>query len=289
MQKIFIALTLIVLSIPATALAAFGYQYPGYVTMTLNSAETELTIFWSSGAYSYDQNRGCLTDPNGAPFFRLSLDGNIIRQESLSGKLRNGQGFPAICTYTFVLSYGGNNKISAGTYQADFGLTIYSGYQSNASKTSSVAACTPLRGKRPIYLSNNGVYTDYFYTLSYSDSQLSTNFGYGYMGTPFSMPYPEPEGTVSFSRYFKGAPQLEHFYSTNTSEAGFLIANGYIAEGIEGNVYSRPRIGTAALHRYATYNPANGDLYHYYTIHANDAQTQGMQYEGVVGYVCPAN
>ena len=109
------------------------------------------------------------------------------------------------------------------------------------------------------------------------------------MGTPFSMPYPELEGTVSFSRYFKGAPQLEHFYSTNTSEAGFLIANGYIAEGIEGNVYSRPRIGTAALHRYATYNPANGDLYHYYTIHANDAQTQGMQYEGVVGYVCPAN
>ena len=114
MQKIFIALTLIVLSIPATALAAFGYQYPGYVTMTLNSAETELTIFWSSGAYSYDQNRGCLTDPNRAPLFRLSLDGNIIRQESLQ-ECTDTTRFSGVCTYTFVLSYGGNNKISAGT------------------------------------------------------------------------------------------------------------------------------------------------------------------------------
>jgi hypothetical protein len=270
---------------------AFAYLGKGYVQMSLNAAETELTVVWNSGVYSNDPVGGCRTDPGGSPYFRLSLDGRSIHEESLTGKMRNSPGAGSInthCRYTFAFRYPNSSKISAGVYRAEFWITLYdNATRVGASKEYSVSACSPARGKRPIYLSNNGVFTDYFYTLSFSDTQLAGSIGYGYMGVPFAMPYPEPLDTVTFDRYFKGAPQYEHFYSTNSGDATFLINNGYVPEGSEGHVYVVNKPGSWPLHRYTRYDPANGDLYHYYTVYYNDAQTTGMYYEGVVGYVCP--
>jgi hypothetical protein len=284
------------LGMAADANAAFGYYQQGRVEISLNAAETELTVVWFSGVISNHQVRGCPTDSTGSPYFRLRLDGRSIHEESLTGKLRNsgtgfiGIGAGPICKYTYIFRYPNGSRIPVGVYRAEFGVTLYDNVtRIEASKEHSVNACSQTRGKRPIYLSNNGVFTDYFYTLSLSDTQLAGTIGYGYMGVPFAMPYPEPLDTAAFDRYFKGAPQYEHFYSTNSGEAAYLINNGYEPEGSEGHVYTTPKPGAWPLHRYVRYNSANGDLYHYYTIYYNDVQTTGMYYEGVVGHVCPPN
>jgi hypothetical protein len=93
-------------------------------------------------------------------------------------------------------------------------------------------------------------------------------------------------GSQPFWRYYKGAPQFEHFYSTSNADNAVLSANGYAYEGIEGFVFKDSKPGTIALRRFVAFNSTNSDLQHLYTINRNDPSAYGMTYEGIVGYVC---
>jgi Repeat of unknown function (DUF5648) len=111
--------------------------------------------------------------------------------------------------------------------------------------------------------------------------------GYRNRGVAFSMPANQIRGVSKpFYRYYKGAPQFEHFYTHITSEWQFLEQNGYIYERIEGNIFTTQKPGSTPLHRFTLFNPSNSDLQHLHSINRNDPYASGMTYEGVVGYVC---
>lgn len=264
---------------------SFIYARPGSVSMMPNASETRLTIVWDTGVYTNNQF-GCSFDTSGFPYFELKLDQRRLFTATLAGSLRAGPG--GICTFTTEYYYRNGAKLPAGVYTAEFNV-FASGALRTAVGGYVLSACTPSRRRGPIYLGYHDALTDNFYTLSYSDSQFVTTIGYRYLGSPFSMPLAEVVDTAPFSRYYKGYPQYEHFYSTNGSEHQFLVENGYEYEGSEGDVYLIQKPGTVPLHRYTRFDPSSSDLYHYYTITQNDPGSYGMQYEGVVGHVCPSN
>lgn len=139
-----------------------------------------------------------------------------------------------------------------------------------------------------MYWTRNAAYTDNFYTLSASQRDTSLTIGYSNRGTAFAMPTNRIRNVSKpFYRYYKGAPQFEHFYTYFTPEWQFVEQNGYLYEGIEGYVYENYKPGTVALRRFTLFNPANSDLQHLYSINRNDPYAAGMTYEGIVGYVCP--
>jgi hypothetical protein len=116
-------------------------------------------------------------------------------------------------------------------------------------------------------------------------------YGYVYRGVPFYMP-PRfaPVGGAAdiqseFRRFFKGASETEHFYSTNPAETAVIIGYGYLNEKVEGYVYKTNRPGTTPLYRYRQALP-NGDYQHYYSIQLNDPYAAGYVNEGSMGYVC---
>ncbi len=150
-----------------------------------------------------------------------------------------------------------------------------------------IYACTANQGKRPMYWTRSNASTDNFYTLSASQRDTSLSNGFSNRGVPFAMPSQTRFGSAAFYRYYKGAPQLEHFYTSVAAEWRYVEQNGYTYEGIEGHIFKERKPGSVALRRYALFNGANGDLQHYYTITPNDPYAAGWGSDGIVGYVCP--
>jgi hypothetical protein len=175
-----------------------------------------------------------------------------------------------------------SSKVSPGIWTAD----AYNPVGGWISDNETIFACTATQGKQAMYWTRNSAYTDNFYTTSASDRNASLNAGYSNRGVPFSMPGRVRYGSASFYRYYKGAPQFEHFYTYSTPEWQFVEQNGYTYEGVEGFVFKDPKPGTVALRRYALFNGATGDLQHYYTITQNDPAASGWGYDGIVGHVC---
>jgi hypothetical protein len=151
-----------------------------------------------------------------------------------------------------------------------------------------IYACTALRGKQPMYSAHQPQYTDHFYTLTASERDYAVSaLGYVNPDTPFAMPSPTGYHTAPFYRYFKGAPQLEHFYTYLPWERQYLEQDGYVNEGIEGYLFTRYKPGTTELYRFTKFDGATGDVMRFYGINFYDSRTAGMTYDGVVGYVCP--
>jgi hypothetical protein len=84
--------------------------------------------------------------------------------------------------------------------------------------------------------------------------------GYSYRGVPFSIPNLVCFASKPFYRYYKGAPQNEHFSTYMTNEWQSVESVGYTYEGIEGYVFEKAKPGTVVLRRYALFNGNNGDL-----------------------------
>jgi Repeat of unknown function (DUF5648) len=210
---------------------------------------------------------------------------------------------------TAAISTGGMGVSSSGTCLMRGGVVASDGYLfspgnfkiqgtllrgaqiGSASGNFTVQACaagTSYAGI-PVGWARYNPLTDNFYTTKLSDIALIQQYGWIDRGIPFKLAPRANSYTAhqsEFRRFYKGAPQYEHFYSTNPAETPIVINGGYTNEGVEGYVYKANKAGTTPLYRYARFYPATGDLEHYYTIRTNDSNAAGFGYEGIIGYVC---
>lgn len=144
----------------------------------------------------------------------------------------------------------------------------------------------------PMYQLYNTSVTDFFYTISPSQKTLAISYGYVYQWTPFYVNTVKINGTANWDRFYKGPPQNEHFYTWTQADADYVFANGWVYEGIEGNVATASGPGVVPLYRFNRFNPANSDLQHYYTTNYQDSLQPwmtGWGYDGVAGYVWTAS
>jgi hypothetical protein len=120
----------------------------------------------------------------------------------------------------------------------------------------------------PLYELRNDPFTDHFYTVSEAsrDSAIS-QYGYYYKKLAGFMPqFSEPAvGITPFARFWKDAPEYDHFYTHLNSEAEAVVGMGWIREGNEGSVFRSPANGILGLVRLNLWNPSTGDLQHAYT------------------------
>jgi hypothetical protein len=194
----------------------------------------------------------------------------------------NPDGTPR-CGFSFSATPRGYEVLTPGTYtfrmsQPAFGADVV--------KTVVVPACAaPIS----MYRTRNDQYTDNFYTVSPSQRDISiSQYGYYNAGIPFRVSRTN-QAAQPFHRYFKGAPQIEHFYTNNASEDQAVVGYGYVLEGNEGNIFPSQLAGTVPLYRLAKFDGATGDLQHVYTISTGEVsmyQSQNWGLDGVQGYVC---
>lgn len=262
------------------ALGGARWSLAGYFT-----DQTGITGIFLSGTTATGNFPNCTTiivpqwtvsvTRDGSPFFAVSSNAwtNVVRNPDGSAQ----------CGYHFSATPTGIEVLTPGTYtfrmsQPAFGADVVT--------TVVVPACAaPI----PMYRTRNDLYTDNFYTVSTSQRDDSVRtYGYSYAGVPFRVSRTN-QATLPFRRYFKGSPQIEHFYTHLASEDQSVLGIGYVYEGNEGNVFPNQLAGTVPLLRLARFDGATGDLQHIYTISSSEASTlqaQGWSSDGTKGFVC---
>jgi Repeat of unknown function (DUF5648) len=163
--------------------------------------------------------------------------------------------------------------------------------------TSVLAGSGPLT---PLYETYYGGYTDTFLTTSAQERAVAVNqYGYqdlgivGYVlsnsGLSQDFNLGAIDSLLAFARFYKGAPQIEHFYTTSFSEQSALLGFGYVTEGKESFLFtSKLAPNIVPLIRLAKYNGSNGDLVHKWTTDeatVTNLATQGWTSDGIAGYV----
>ncbi len=250
------------------------------LTLTPNANETVMTIYWLTSIDGFGPPAPCSSKP-----YTLSLVVDDVTVLSLNERIQpltTGSGGRCVLQRNHIVF--GPGRLSPGIWAA----AAKRPSSPLITETKPIYACTPLQGKQPMYSAYQSQYTDHFYTLSASDRNYAVSYlGYNYPDTPFAMPLPAAYHSAPFYRYYKGAPQFEHFYTREASEWQYVEQNGYVYEGIEGYMFTREKPGTTPLYRFNKFDGATGDLMHFYGINFYDWRASGMAYDGVVGYVCP--
>lgn len=264
---------------PATA-------YPGGPELTIDTAndETQIVVKWVE-PIDYFRPSPCNQHTYS---MEVSNDGTLVAAYTNEQLQRDPATGRCFLLKTISSGVGYTNKISPGLWRArvdyrELGATN----PGSIEQYKSVSACTASQGKQPMYRARNEALTDHFYSISFGTISAALGVGYTYGGVPFWMPNRAQYGSKPFNRFFKGAPQYEHFYTSDAWEAQFVQANGYVYEGDEGYLFEAYKPGTVALHRFNRFNAMNNDLQHYYTTDRYDANAAGWSYDTVAGYVCP--
>lgn len=250
------------------------------LTLAPSADESTMTLLWVAASDDFGPRQPCNQKTY---YIELKNDGIVVQTFNTSNSplLTDASGF---CYLQRIISSGAvySTKVSPGVWTASVTSVGWP-----LTERRDIYACTVNQGKRPMYWTRNSAYTDNLYTLSASQRDSSLTIGYSNRGVPFAMPNQTRFGSAAFYRYYKGAPQFEHFYTSVAAEWRYVEQNGYTYEGIEGHIFKEPKPGSVALRRYALFNGANGDLQHYYTITPNDPYAAGWGSDGIVGYVCP--
>jgi hypothetical protein len=279
-------LALLPLSLVTTIAQAATDSTGQVLTLTVNPGESSISIYWLTTRDGFGPPAPCNLKPY---TLSLAVDGVQILNLNERGRFKLAPGPDGRCV--LQASYAGSGfgppaPLAPGVWTVT--AKRPPSYSPQISESQAVYACTPQQGKQPMYSAYNAPYTDHFYTLSASDRNYAVNYlGYTNPDTPFAMPSNAPHHSAAFYRYFKGAPQFEHFYTHDTAEWQFVEQNGYVYEGIEGYLFLQQKPGTTPLYRFTKFNGATSDLVHFYGINFYDWRASGMTYEGVVGYVCP--
>jgi hypothetical protein len=123
---------------------------------------------------------------------------------------------------------------------------------------------------------------DYFLTSNPQAEAKSIQAGnYQKQGIAFRLFIPGTPGTTNFHRWYN--PQKgDRFYSYDLKGGGKSL-NGYIYEGVIGNIGSSRLTGTKELYRW--YNPSRGN--HFYTTDPSGEgmRQKGYRFDGIAGYV----
>jgi hypothetical protein len=260
------------------------------LTLTPNAYETLMELQWvmpddfaplpppgtpCNQLYNYSVS----VDLDGTPISQLTFNNQnstMYRESSAGGK--------CVLRKTIQSGVVYSDTITPGVWRAVGSVNN----QPALVETRSIAACTAVQGKTPMYWTSYAPLTDNFYTTSVSDRNIAINLGHSYLGVPFSMPNPGQFDSARFFRFYKYAPQYEHFYTSDSYERQIVEQYGYTYEGIEGWLFTKAKPGTVQLYRYAYFNPANGDLQHLYSLSATGPLGQpGWTSDGGVGWVCP--
>jgi Repeat of unknown function (DUF5648) len=277
-------LALAIATAASTAAAATGQS--GTVTLTPNVYESQMELKWilpddfgPIGPCNASFQYSIMVDLDGAPVRGLTFNNQnsrLVRDASAGGR--------CVLKRTIVPGAVYFDQISPGVWRATGSLPgLASTVESRA-----INACTAIQGKQPMYWTQHIPYTDNLYTTNPSDRDISLGIGYINRGVPFYMPYRAEFDSVDFRRYFKGPPQLEHFYTRDPWEMQYVEQNGWQFEGDEGSIFTKAKPGTAALYRYAYYDAGTGDLQHFYSLSSTGPLGQpGWTSGGLVGYVCP--
>jgi hypothetical protein len=121
------------------------------------------------------------------------------------------------------------------------------------------------------------------------DPIVTADQNHGTNDANFNFPCAQPPGTVSLYRYWKGAPENNHAYVTNATQANALGA-GYGYDRREGFIYSSAVAGTVPL--YTLHSGAAGSeidrRYTVSTIARQGLLNAGWHDDGVLGYVYTA-
>lgn len=142
-----------------------------------------------------------------------------------------------------------------------------------------------------MYETTNGSIVDSLYTMNYSEAYGSTvNYGYGGLKTVFYLERTAQAQTKPLYRYYKGVPETDHFYITDTYLQDLTTATnlGYTYEGIAGYLYSSQVPGSVPLYRLSKINAGTQDRAHKYTVSASEVSSltsAGWTYEHIEGYV----
>jgi hypothetical protein len=260
-----------------TALTATGANAQ-QVTLTPGPNESTMIVTWSRPTDDFGPRPTCDTY---YPLVYVTNDGTTVDTLNRYGAVIDPNG---TCTLRWTIRTTWSDRIAPGVWHAS--ATLNGGFAGSA--TRAINACTALQGKQAMYWASYAPLTDNFYTTSLSDINIAINAGFPYMGIPFYMPSPAEYHSRPFYRFYKGAPQFEHFYTHRMDEYQIVTQNGYIDEGVEGYIFTVSKPGTVPLYRYAYFNGTNGDLQHLYSLSANGPMGQpGWTSDGVVGYVCP--
>jgi hypothetical protein len=166
-----------------------------------------------------------------------------------------------------------------------YACALFSSFIASASAQLSL---NPQPALTPLYSSNYAALTDNFYTIKSQDHAAALDIGYADTGILAYMEKSPQPNTKPFKRFYKGAPQYEHFYTANSSEASYVMANGWQYEGVEGHLYTTQVPGSTPMYRLAYFNGSNGDLVHKYTLNylqVRQLRAQGWSYDGIQGYV----
>lgn len=155
-----------------------------------------------------------------------------------------------------------------------------------AAASISVADLTKLYGV------TNDAYGDNFYSVNEASINEAISF-YSY-GNKRTVGFVETifdySTALAFRRTFKGAPQIDHFYTTRIDDFSLAISYGYADEGYEGVLRTSQSTGSVPLYRLSRFDPASGDVMHWYGIDATERAAflqSGWADEGVEGYMWP--
>lgn len=149
----------------------------------------------------------------------------------------------------------------------------------------------------PLYQTYNPSATDYFYTTNETAYKTVVSWGWADQGiAAFVAPgngWANLPDMKPFYRFYKGAPQYEHFYTISEAQKAAVVSWGWKAEGNEGYIFEAPPDGsppqgTTPFYRLSKFDGSNSDLVHFYTTDAATKATlagQGWNDEGAAGYV----
>lgn len=172
-----------------------------------------------------------------------------------------------------------------------FQKSLFAVALASAPLSAMAVAYSPMPTFSPMYATTHTGINDNLYTMDYAEAYSSTtNHGYTGLGTAFYLERTPQTQTKPLYRYYRGAPQTEHFYFTDTypEDRTTAINLGYAYEGIAGYLYTVQVPGSMPLHRLSKINAATQDRVHRFTVSAKEMNTligSGWTYDHVEGYV----